>query len=209
MRRRINRLCGGERIVFWDSFTDAANTQIHQHAPDGGGRWVSPTAQLSSVVQAEIDSTGQRLSELSLAQATTVALKKRGRRDGSVSCDLIKVGTVADSIQCGLVFRLSVPGRYYLWARANHTGGNWQLIRRTHDQSEVIQGSANQALTQDQAYRLRLDVRKAVGMLWVDDVLLIKADMCDLPKKSGAGVRLSNNVASSPQQRLDNWMTTR
>lgn len=209
MRSRVNRLNGGSRYVNFDSFTGPTSEQLVFHGSESGKVW-TPTNTLIDPETGPVIDANARIKATDAAQSYNMTHgRRRLRRNGSVSADIIKIGVVADASFTGVIALAGHGGRTYIYTRQNHATGNWTILRRTWGQSEVAIASATQALTQDQVYRMRMEIRKAICLLWVDGVLLIRADVTSVLSAGGWGLRVANNVASVPQARLDNWMTTR
>ena len=204
MRRRINRLNGGSRIVLWDSFTDADGTTIQGHAPDDGCAMV-PIARGNS--QGVI--TSNRAAPELLNGALQVVAIKKGRSirpRGSISCDIVRTAAAQnEQAGVGLANYEALDAIYGEFLAT----GFLRLIRRVSS-VEFTVGSAAQVLTQDQVYRLKLEVRGGVGLLYLDGVLKIRAEHGSQRRRGGPSIRLANQQAvNNSMMRLDNFLVER
>lgn len=212
MRRRVNRLMGGGRIVLFDSFTDADGVEPQEHASESGVRWRAcnhDTNTISGPPGTRATVNANRLLARADVAGTSLmfADRHKKRRSMSVAADITRVAGVNNSLQnIGVALRMTDT----MWLQATHhpNANVWQVNRRLPSTGTVQLGSnVAQTLTQGQVYRLRADARGSRVLVWVDDVLIINVEDAAIARGK-PGFRIGNTTVVMPMV-LDNWMTTR
>lgn len=207
MRSRANRLMGGSRIYRFDQFTDADNTLLLEHANPAGSPWIPRTAATGPTII-----SNNRVMAPLVIGADLVSLNRSHRKNGSVSIDVIRTAALAGT-SLGVILRASAqPGgnaaiipRYVVGQYTS--GAQWRIVR---DNLTVLGSAVGAVLVQDQVYRLRLAVRGSVFLLFVDDVLIQRADSSYTVRRGFQfGMFLSNSNGLESGLRMDNWAQSR
>jgi hypothetical protein len=205
MRRRANRLLGGGRTYYADSFTDSDGTVLSQHA--GSGSVWRYAGSLAVLTEATIQ-TGRLAATVSVSSHTALHGSRLRRRTGRIALDVTRVAAITN-MEAGVLFQSGntrlTAGSYFegTYAPAAQV---WRFVRNN---ATVVGANVAQVLTQDQVYRLEVNFRKGRAIMSIDGVSVREIDAVLSQRYGWVGIFTQNNVASAPSVVVDNWQVTR
>lgn len=178
-----------------DSFTDTAGTVLTSHTGETGATWTKTTGTGSVVVTAAGRLRGNATQNVYYYSSGVCATDEM-----DVTADVVQRSAASASVS--IYGRLNTTQATGYFAQRTT---NWSL-RKIVNTSVTFLASFAQALTTDQVYALKLEVRAAAKKVYVDGVeILSNADNAITGDVHG-GIECTGAVSDSTGLHLDNFV---
>lgn len=164
-----------------DTFTDAANTLLQNHVGEVGATW---TKHAAAVADATI-SNANRLKKTATGAGHYYTSGVPASNQYDVECVIRRLSSVDTA--AGVIGRADQTANTLYLARFNNNN-NWELYRAVSGTFTLI-GNFAQAITTNQDYSLKLEIRDAAKKLYVDGVERVSSADNTITAAGRAGVR--------------------
>jgi hypothetical protein len=214
MRRRVNRLMGGQRILQWHDFNLPDGAAIREHPSPSGHPWFTRFTSADTgdhtnpVPTSPIVDAGRAHNRNDATERNLGLRWNRYRRNYSSSADVVFFTDDGSSV-VGVSVRNSRLTQS-LGFRLRHvvSGPNiWQANSATGFPASATLQTIT--LNIGQAYRAKVEARGSCILFWVDGVLLGRAEPAVIVRHGFPGFLFSGANVASAGVHLDNWMATR